>query len=535
MPVPLAIELVPASFHTTWSLWFQAPIVLLVLICTLRPIARAFSAVSWSRLALLLAIAAPLAVGWLLPQREYHFAGHEGAYGELLDGELPESGDLTGHRTFGVPAGLAWAMGKAAPRHPARTAWLWLNRASLALVLLCLGTAAAWTVRSPPRSSAEKAAATPPDRRRLERAATLLAVLGGLAAVPTLGWSATAFFLTPALAFGLIALLLGMSRQPASAVAWGAIAFASRMETAPLLLAGLLAVGLPGWRRTLRADRSLGAAGALLVLAWQAFVLSQKRSELPIEAVRPDPSVIWENLSMTPLGGPWLTLVVLILVGVVLALVPRPWVGRRTGLALAVGLAVALLQPALLVDVGARHLQPAVALLIPLVAAGLTALALGEDRGDAAAPRVLGFSFALLLVLALAVHSVVDLRALSHRYMAGRHAWLPAWVQAADATGARGSVADLLDDRCYVVVPGGRDTWRGTQDVGDVREIHRAALAQGAGWCVQWLVEGAAEFSGDTRAERLDRAIRTLGLEPVGWVDPSPDGGAPWLLFESGR
>jgi hypothetical protein len=328
---------------------------------------------------------------------------------------------------------------------------------------------------------------------------------------------------------------MGMAREPAAAVSWGAIAFASRMETAPLLLAGLLAVGLPVWRRALRADRSLGAAGALLVLSWHAFVLSQKRSELPLEDVRPDPSVIWENLSMTPLGGPWLTLVVLILAGIVVALAPRPWVGRRVGLALAVGLAVALLQPALLVDVGARHLQPAVALLIPLIAAALTGLAFGEERGEAAAPRVLGFSFALLLVLALAVHSAVDLRTLGHRYMAGPEAWLPGWVQAADATGVRGSVADLLDDRCYVVVPGGRDTWRGTRDVGDVREIHRAALARDAGWCVQWLVGGGAEFSGDTRSERLDRALRTLDLKPVAWVDPSPEGGAPWLLFESGR
>ena len=525
MPLPPAVQLVPASFHTTWSLWFQAPLVLLVLACTARPVARALTGVAWSRIALVLVVAAPLVAAWALPQREYHFAGHEGAYGELLDGELPESGDLTGHRTFAVPAGLAWATGQLASGRRARTAWLLVNRASLPLALLCLAAIAARLV--------ERRDDEPDDSlARRQQAATLAAAVAGLAAVPVVGWSATAFFLAPALALGLVALLLGVSRFPAAALAWGALAFASRMETAPLLLAGLLAVGLPGWRRSLKADRSFGLAAGLLVMAWQAFVLSQKRSELPLEDVRPDPSVIWENLAMTPLGGPWLAPTVLVLVVVVVALAPRPWTSRRAGLALAIGLAVALLQPALLVDVGARHLQPAVALLIPLASAALVAVLLERDQQRHPASRPVGLVFAGLLVVAVAVHAAVDWRVLAHRYMAGPDAWLPSWVEQADATGRRGSAADLLDDRCYVVVPGGRDVWRGTRDGMDVREIHRAALARRAGWCVQWVAKGPVEFSGDTRAERLDRAVRTLNLRPVGWLDLSPDGEEPWLLFE---
>ena len=212
---PPAVQLVPASFHVSWSLWLQAPLVLLVVACTARPVAHALSGIAWSRTALVLVVAAPLAVAWLMPQREYHFAGHEGAYGELLDGRLPESGDLTGHRTFAVPAGLAWAMGRVAPGHPARGAWLVGNRASLALVLLCLGAVAGRLVSGAREKESDDGA----DRR--QRIATLVAILGGLAAVPVAGWSATALFIAPALALGLVALLLGLAREPVAAVAIG--------------------------------------------------------------------------------------------------------------------------------------------------------------------------------------------------------------------------------------------------------------------------------------------------------------------------
>jgi len=504
-----AILLVGESFHRSWALWLQAPVVLLVAILTARSVLAAVRSMAWSRPAIALAVAAPLLVAVLLPQAEYHFAGHEGAYGELLDGDLPETGDLSGHRTFAVPAGLAWAIGQGLPGEGARSFWLVANRASLTLLLLALGFAAATL------------AGDDPDARRR---AMLLAVGGALACPPLLGWSATAFFVVPGLALGALALALGLARHPAAALAWGALALASRMETAPLLGAAVLAAGWPAWRELPRSRQGSGAlAGALGVLAWQTFGLSQKRSELPLEDVRPDPTVILENLSAIPLGGPWLAPLALVLVVVITMLATRR--GRADAVvALAAG--VALVQPVLLVDVGARHFLPAVALVVVLASAAAVR-ALGADATSPTAARALG---ALLVVVVLGPAGP-GTRDLVARYMHGEASYPATWVEAADAGGS-GPASERLRDECYLVVPRGREAWRGTYDSEDVREVHRAALALGAGWCVQWAVGGDAEFSGDTRAERLDRAIRVLDLAPTGWVDPAPGGDARWMILE---
>ncbi|MCP4867304.1 MAG: hypothetical protein GY898_01120 [Proteobacteria bacterium] len=513
-----AVALVDESFHRSWGLWLQAPIVLLVVVCTARALRDAVAGAAWSRSAVVLALIAPLVIGVLLPQREYHFAGHEGAYGELLDGELPETGDLSGHRTMAVPAALAWTLGAVLPGEPSRTAWLFANRAALALLLLALGVAAALLAGEDPEA---------------QRRAMLLAVVGALACPPLLGWSATGFFIVPALSFGAIALALGLAGHAAPALAWGSLALASRMETAPLLFAGVAVLGWRRWRDLPR-DRGgvLALMGALGVLAWQTFGLSQKRSELPLEDVRPDPTVILENLSLLPLGGPWLTLptvAVLVLFAVVAGKVLPATAARRGEAAVGFAAGLALVQPAFLVDVGARHFLVAVLLIVVLVAAaGARATGPGAPR-----PRPSG-AVLVLLAVSLAVPSVLGVRDLAARYMAGADSYLPAWVAKADA-GTTGDVGSVLEDRCYLVVPGGRSAYRGTRDSGDVREIHRAALALGAGWCVQWAVGGDAEFSGDTRAERLDRAIAVLDLEPVGWVKPAPGSERRWMIFEPSK
>ena len=347
-----AVQIVAESFHRTWSLWLQAPILLAVVALTARPLWGALREIAWSRVALVLAVAAPLLVATLLPQREYHFAGHEGAYGELLDGALPETGDLSGHRTFAVPAGVAWAMGRVVPGEVGRVLWLVGNRASLALVVLLLCACAA-------RLAGEGA--------DVQRRAMRIAAVGVLATPALLGWSATAFFVVPALAMGAAALLLGLAGRPAAALAWGSLALASRMETAPLLFAGVIAVGWPGWKEAARGRAVAGLIGALSVLAVQAFTMSQKRSELPLEDVRPDPSVLLENLANLTLGGPWLAAVVILLVAVTLGLAPR-----RDGIAeaaVAIAAVIAVVQPIFLVDGGARHLLPAAALLPVLAAA----------------------------------------------------------------------------------------------------------------------------------------------------------------------
>jgi hypothetical protein len=509
-----AVPLIGESFHRSWALWLQAPIVLAVVIATAGAISRTVRQVAWSRAAVAVAVAAPLAVAVLLPQAEYHFSGHEGAYGELLDGDLPETGDLSGHRTFAVPAGVAWALGRVAPGEAVRSLWLASNRASLALLLLALGLSAALLAGEDPAA---------------QRRAMAFATVGVLACPPLLGWSATAFFIVPALAMGAAALALGLAGHPAAALAWGSLALASRMETAPLLLAGALAVGATRWR-ALPAQRrgSAALAGALGVLAWQAFGLSQKRSELPLEDVGPDPSVILENLSLIPLGGPWLNLGLLAALAALAAVAGGAATAevRRGERAVAVAAAVALVQPSLLVDVGARHLLPAVVLVVVL-AAGAGARAVGRE----APRRAVAVAGAVLVSVALAVPAARDTQDLSRRYMRGEASFLPAWIELADR-GPTGAAAELLRDECYLVVPGGPDAWRGTRSSQDVREVHRAALARDAGWCVQWAVGGNAEFSGDTRSERLDRAIRVLDLVPVGWVDPAPGPEARWMLFE---
>jgi len=501
-----AVQIVAESFHRTWSLWLQAPILLAVVALTARPLWGALREIAWSRVALVLAVAAPLLVATLLPQREYHFAGHEGAYGELLDGALPETGDLSGHRTFAVPAGVAWAMGRVVPGEVGRVLWLVGNRASLALVVLLLCACAA-------RLAGEGA--------DVQRRAMRIAAVGVLATPALLGWSATAFFVVPALAMGAAALLLGLAGRPAAALAWGSLALASRMETAPLLFAGVIAVGWPGWKEAARGRAVAGLIGALSVLAVQAFTMSQKRSELPLEDVRPDPSVLLENLANLTLGGPWLAAVVILLVAVTLGLAPR-----RDGIAeaaVAIAAVIAVVQPIFLVDVGARHLLPAAALLPLLAAAAAGRIPAGARLAW------LGPAALMVVVVALAAGGT---RSLAERYMMGFDVYPATWTEAADA-GFAGPAGEVLDDACYVVVPEGRQAWRGSRDTMDVREIHRAALAARAGWCVQWALQGDAEFSGDTRAERLDRAVRTLRLEPVGWVEPAPSGEGRWMVLQA--
>ena len=138
MESTLAVKLLDPAFHSTWSLWLQAPLFLCLTL---------LAAVTWLRRArrplpegafLVLAVLFPLAIAVLLPQGEYHFSGHEGAYGELLAGGLPELGDLAGHRTFALPAGVAWALGQVLPEGRAIAVWLAVNRMALGLVLLLL-------------------------------------------------------------------------------------------------------------------------------------------------------------------------------------------------------------------------------------------------------------------------------------------------------------------------------------------------------------------------------------------------------------
>jgi hypothetical protein len=293
------------------------------------------------------------------------------------------------------------------------------------------------------------------------------------------------------------------------------------METAPLVLVGLLACPAEQWRDSLRRERIAGLCSGLGLLGIQALTLVMKTARLPVEDGTGGAAVAVENLSNLPLGGPVLG----VLAGGLGALIVFS-VGwrRRTFAALALGTVAALAQPLLLVDMGARHLLPAVALTVLLVAPAASRGLL--HRG------FLLRAVAVAWLLVFLLPGIAGIRDLDRRYMTGFDAVPPAWD--APLTGApRGAAEQVLQSSCYVVMPGGDELRGGAADTMDVREVHLAAEALKSGRCVQWVVENDFEFSGDTRAERLDRAVRTLGLQPVAWLVPPPRGDRAWVVLRA--
>ncbi len=473
------------------TLWVVAAIGAGTLAATARPLWTEARSLRWHPATLALAVGAPLAVALLLPPSAYHFSGHEGSYGELLDGARPW-GDLASYRIMPTPASLAAALGTALPPSLARGAWLLLNRAALALVILAGAGAAARLGGA-----------------RHQRAAGLLAALGLLATAPLIGWSATAFAIVPALACGLVALFLGASGRRGAALAWGALAIGARLETAPLLLAGI-AASLPrsGSTRTHRWPTLLAGATALAgVLA----SLAARPEPLPLETAEIQWAVVVENARVLGLGGAWMSLWALGLIGALLWLERTRW---RLWSPLLLGLLAAFLQLIPLLDLGARHLLPASAL------AAVLAAGLGSAR-----PR-----WALLALVPLLLLGGRGAWELRHRYAAGPDAHLPAWVAAADRGPSRG-LADAIDQDCYVVLPGEPEAALEAARTGDVHEIHNAALELADGHCVQWAVDAEAAFLGDCAGERFDRARRVLRLRPEGWIE-RPDG-ARWMLWRA--
>ncbi len=475
-------------------LWVQPLLVIAVLAATVGAGRRLVRDLRWHPMTWVLALALPLMAALLLPGSEYHFAGHEGAYGQLLDGELPLD-DLGSHRIFPVPSGIAWALGALPGSLPTRGLWLFANRASLFVLVLGLAASAGLLARR---------------REQDEALAGLVAAVALFALIPALGWSATAFAIGPALACGAISLAFGLAGRPGPCLAWGALAFGTRMEVAVLLLAAALAAGPAAWAVSLKRPRPALLIG-LLACAMEAVSLAAKRAELPLESTAPDAGVFLENLSCLWLGGAWFRPWVL------LALIVLVVLRRRPPAALLIALGVALVQPLFLVDVGARHLLPAAALIITV--------------GSGLVPGPSGLVFAFAWLALPLIEGSGDLRELSHRYAAGADAHLPAWVEAADA-GRSGHIAELVDPDCYLVLPRGEESFPGAASTGDVREIHNAALEIAGGGCVQWATYQDAEFVGDTAAERLDRARFVLGLQPSGWAEGD---GQRWMLWRAGH
>ena len=497
-------------------LWIQAPLfVLLLLVATRSWLSRPPPASVLPRRLMGVALVVPILLGFALPGSDYHFSGHEGAYAELLAGALPERADLTSHRTFALPAGLAWAFGKVLPERLAEVIWLGGNRAALAVVLLLLAEG----------SYSLHLRSWPPDEGRSQESgpelAGGLAILAACTTPPLLGWSATGFAVVPALALGLLSLRLGLAGRPGFVLAFGACAIATRMESAPLVLAGLLLCPAAVWRDSLRRDRLAGVGAGLGLLVLQVLTLVLKTARLPVEEGTGGAAVAIENLSNLPLGGPVLGALA---GGLAAALVFRVGWPRQTFAALGLGTAAALGQPLLLVDLGARHLLTAVVLTVLLAAPSASRALL--RRG------VLLRAVAAAWLLAVLLPGIAGVLDLDRRYMTGFDAVPRGWDTAL-AGAPRGSAEQVLQSSCHIVMPGGGAFREGAADTMDVREVHLAARALSGGRCVQWVVENDFEFSGDTRAERLDRAVRTIGLRPEAWLDPPPRGGRPWVVLRA--
>lgn len=526
------------TFASTWGLWLQGPLVLAVLACTYREAGSHLREAcrSWVVVAVALAAVAAAVLG--LPQSSYHFAGHEGTYGMLLLGEAAPADDLGSYGSMPVPAGLAWLAGRVAPGVAAQQLWLALNRLSALVVVLCIAAVARRWVNGSVRNGTEPGTSS----ETVAQQAALLAALCSVAAVPLYGWSATGFFVVPGLALGAFSMLLSIAGRPVMALAWAALAVASRMEMAPFVLFGLLMPGIAGWRQALgQSPRSLRgvALGALVV---EIALLATKKARLPVDSFTLDRSIVGENLLSIPLGGAWFQWSALALCLTLVLWRRKPVLSGRPGLVWAAAFAAALFQPLSLIDVGARHFLPATVLGLPVLAAAVAPdLPLRRSDGTWRAYWGLGVGsvwargVALALFILVAGDAVLASQDLRHRYVAGFEGFPEHWVTIADE-GRRGSVESLLDaSGCYIALPGGEGVWTGASDSGDVREIHNGALALREGQCVRWAVATDVEFSGDASAERLDRAVHTLGLTPVGWLDPPPYGDQPWMVLGAGQ
>ena len=513
-----------------WFLWSQPLLVLAVLGLSFGPLREVVAGLRMGPLAVAIAVLAPLGTALLLPQSAYHFAGHEGTYGSLLLGMRPAMDDLESYGTMPLPLGLSWLMGSLWPSAGSQQLWLVLNRLSLGVVVLLIAALAA-----------KSAQLRGLDGPRVRRAATLAAGLA-LLCVPLIGWSATGYCVVPALALAAVALLLGLCAQPTSALLWSALAVGTRMELAAVVLAALALTGVPGWRRDLSAGGRLrlGVAGVGLVM--QLGLLASKKARLPVDSFTVDSSIFLENLHNIPLGG---TLFSPVVGAAALALVALVWParrGRRAATVIISCFVLALLQPLLLIDVGARHFLPAMLLIVPLLGVALGVLLSGreapleaEGASSSTRPQVSAVALAGLFIALFAALSLRDLADLQWRYVAGQDGYLPRWEAAADQ-GLRGSVEGILEPSgCYVVLPGGEEAWSGASEGRDVREVHNSALALREGQCVRWGFASEVEFSGSASAERVDRAVHTLGLQPVGWLDPAPSGERPWILFGAGQ
>ncbi|MBJ94421.1 MAG: hypothetical protein CMP23_08065 [Rickettsiales bacterium] len=499
---------------TSWPLWTQSILVVITVLLSWQLRSSLRGLLRLPRSSIALCLLAPLLVAWLLPQSSYHFAGHEGSYGTALLGQPVARDDLFSYGTMPLPMGLSWLLGKLAPGEAAQQLWLAANRLALAPAMLFIAAISA------------ELATTMGASARGRAAASLLAVSLCLASAPLAGWSATGYFLAPALALGGAATLCALRGLPYLALTWAALALGSRMELGPVLLVVLALVPSKRWREALRQPRPLLRWLSPLLACLQIWLLSRKSARLPVDSFTLDSSIVLENLLNIPLGGALFQPPALLMTAAAIALFRSDLLSVSAARVFGAAALVALLQPLSLIDVGARHFLPALLVWLPLVSATLTSR---HSCGTITNRLRWALCSATLLLLVSAAFG--EYQDLQHRYCNGQDGYLERWIQTADR-GRRGGINELLEPSgCYVVMPGGEQIWKGASESGDVREIHNGVLALREGQCVRWAFAGEVEFSGSASAERVDRAISTLGLVPIGWLDPPPQGQRPWLLF----
>jgi len=447
-------------------------------------------------------VAAAVALGLLgaawgahvVPLGTYSPRGHEIVYLDMARGTVPADSPTDEFHAALVPRGVAelsartpasWRDDRAGWTPTARVTTLWLLSNRLALVVWVLAVALIAARLGPPG------------------AGPLAAVLAAALPLAT-AWSTTGYLVVPALACASCALLAGLSGARGTALLLGVVALGARPDTAPLVVAAMLAPG-PRPPRA-RVEIVLGGLGAVLAVA--VLLWGDAAGEIGGGAWRQNLAFLVPGPGVLALGAAALGLV---------AYYARSSGRRSTVAALGAGLVVgglALLAPP---DVGARHLLGGATLGIVLSAA-----AVPRDRWT----RRLGAVLVAVLVAAC-LRGQADLR---HR-TSGEGA-LPEWVAAADSGRTR-AIDEVVDLPCALALP---VPVPGTGNAGAPGDLIALHDRRREGACVLFAA-GPEEmrFSSDTRSERFDRARSVLDLRPLGWVAPTTDGADRWMLWGDPR
>jgi len=479
--------------HRTWALWVQAPLLLAVLLVT----GRALWAERPEPRVIVGALVLVAAVALWIPYDAVPWSGHEEHYRELLRGGPAEAGSLESTNAFPLPSGIAWALGQVLPGSWGEALWRWGNRLALGGALVGMAAIA----------------------RTLGGARAEPWVLGlGILTIPLLGWSTAAYAVAPATMMAAAGLLLALRGDLPGALAWMGLASATRLEWTPLLgaVVGVWWAGRRAQRARAASARGASWGVAIAVLGCEAVLYATKHGGLP---GRPELGIALENLGNIPLGGPWFAWTSLMAVLVVWMGMPPASMGRRLHGAWALGLGLTLLSLGTVVDLGARHLLPATLLIVPLCAASLARLGRHSPRWAA--------QIAVGLAISVVPYSVLGGMALHHRTHEPES---PGILPSQTPSSPRTRALATLDPACLLAVPGGEAAYPGAFDSTDVRDVHRIKVRQRQGQCVDWATPAEVRYSGDTRLEFLDRAVRTLDLRGSTWVDHQ---GQVWLLFQA--